>query len=1055
MAPPADNPPLPAAPKAPAGLVLDVDDQCLWRNGERLPLPPKAFAVLCALHERAGRLVTKNELLDTAWPGTFVGDAVLKVAISQLRELLGDDARRPWLIETVHRRGYRLLAPITTAAAPATTAATTPPPEAGAFPAADDIVGRDAALAQLLGAWQRARAGQRQLVFVTGDPGIGKTALLDLFAQHLGQEPAASAPLVGRGHCLEEFGSTEAFLPFLDAMDTLLRPAGAGELRDALRRCAPSWLAQFAWMLTPDDGPLLDRERHGATRERMLRQLAAALEIGSAAAPIVLLLEDLHWADPSSVQLLAFLAQRRQEARLLVVASFRPVDVIVAAHPLRETRQRLLTAGLCTEVPLWFLDEADVAAFLQRRLGGPADAAVASLLHRRSSGNPLFLRSLVDHLRDRGALEQDACGWHLAAGLAPEEEVPGAVREVIEHGLARLDPDDVALLEAASVAGGPFACAGVAACLDGDPLRVEDACERLARRGDLLRPAGSVALAAGTPGSRYEFVHALIQNVLYRRMAAARRMTAHQRWGLWLEAQGGSPGELAHHFALAGTAAAAARAIGHARAAARRAAAVFAHQEAVQHLDGALRLARSDLGRDADVEGELLADLAGAQQRAGQVVAAEATFRAAAAHARARGDAPLLARAAIGIGHGYQRLGMQDPEVPALLEEALQRLEPGDHPLRALALAHLDYGLGSVPGSWQRRQGLAREALAMARRLDDPELLVPVLLHTRWAFRGPQSRDEWRADAAEVESLLGRIDDGEQLLMLRSLRVGDHLELGDLDGAERALAEFSDAAEEAQLPWFLWLASGMACKIALLRGHFGEAERLIEQTLATGRRTDHPNVDVLHAGQTTLLRIVQGDLAELAPLVRAGVEAYPQVVTWRAVRAYLAAELGDLADAQAQIEVLAEGDFAALPRDTSWFVLIGFASVACAQLADRERAAALYDLALPYADGFTGVGASLLSLGHMGRYLGWLAAATGRRREAAAHFERAIERTAAMGALPWLALSRFDYARVLATSRARADRSRARAQLAQALTVAEGIGMTGWLARMQAAAAAA
>lgn len=1052
MVAPADTPPPPAAPAAPAGLVLDVEDQCLWRNGERLALPPKAFAVLCALHERAGRLVTKNELLDTAWPGTFVGDAVLKVAISQLRELLGDDARRPWLIETVHRRGYRLLAPIATAAGAAAAAA---PPAAGVVHAADDIVGRDAALAQLMAAWEQARTGKRQVLFITGDPGIGKTALLDLFARRLGDEPPAVAPLVGRGHCVEEFGSTEAFLPFLDAMDTLLRPAGAGELRDALRRCAPSWLAQFPWLLTPADGPLLERERHGATRERMLRQLAAALEIGSAAAPIVLLLEDLHWADPSSVQLLAFLAQRRHEARLLVVATFRPVDVIVAAHPLRETRQRLVTAGLCTEVPLWFLEEADVGAFLQRRLGGPAATSLAALLHRRSSGNPLFLRSLVDHLRDRGTLERDEHGWRLAAASGPEEEVPGAIREVIEHGLARLAPDDVALLEAASVAGGPFACAGVAACLGTDEARIEDACERLARRGDLLRAAGAVALACGAPGSRYEIVHALIQNVLYRRMAAARRMTTHQRWGLWLEAQGGSPGELAHHFALAGTAADAARAIAYARAAARRATAVFAHEEAVRQLDGALHLARSDHGRDPAVEGELLVELAAAQQRAGQVVAAEATFRAAAAHARARGDAPLLARAAVGIGHGYQRLGMQDPEVPALLEEALQRLGPGDHPLRALALAHLDYGLGSVPGSWQRRQGLAREALAMARRLGDPELLVPVLLHTRWAFRGPQSIDEWRADAAEVESLLGRVDDGEQLLMLRSLRVGDHLELGDLDAAERALAEFADAAEEAQLPWFLWLASGMACKIALLRGRFSESERLIEQTLATGRRTDHPNVDVLHAGQTTLLRIVQGDLAGLAPLVRAGVEAYPQVVTWRAVRAYLAAELGDIDDARAQIEVLAEGDFAALPRDTSWFVLVGFASIACALTADRQRAAALYELALPYADGFTGVGASLLSLGHMGRYLGWLAATTGRRREAAAHFERAIERTEAMGALPWLALSRFDYARVLATSRSRADRQRARELLAEASAGAASIGMAGWLERMQAAAASA
>lgn len=1012
-------------------------------------MPPKAFAVLHELHRNAGGLVTKRALLDAVWPATFVGEAALTVTIKQLRDLLGDDARNPWLIETVHRRGYRLIADIAGAAAAAGDAAA--PAQNPPASSIADIVGRDGAFQQLRACYEQARAGQRQLVFVTGEPGIGKTALVDAMVGRWTTEPdAAGAPRIGRGHCLEEFGSTEAYLPVLDALDDLLRPAAAENLRATFRHCAPTWLAHFPWLPPTEEVAVVGRDLQGATREGMLRQLASALEIGSADVPLLLILEDLHWADPSTVQFLTFLAQRRQAARLMIIATYRPVDLIVAAHPLREAKQRLQAGGRCTEVPLWFLSEADVEQFLSARLGGSVDPAATTLVHRRSNGNPLFMRNLIDHLIDRGALsERDGC-WQVCEPQSRAAEVPTAIKQILEQGIERLDAAEVAALEVASVAGGAFACAGVAHCLDTEMDHVEAVCERLARRGDFLRSVGTLPLVDGRVSGRYEIVHALVQDVLYHRMSAVRRMATHHRWGLWAELQGTGAGELAHHFTLAGSAATADKAIDYARQAAARAKAVFAYEEAVQHLEGGLRVARDHRGDDAALVGAMLVDLATAQQRAGQIVAAETTFREAAACARTAGDGEVLARAAIGIGHGYQRLGQQDPGLLELLEEALRLLGPADHPLRALALAHLDYGLGSLPGSWERRAGLSKEALELARRIDDPELLVGVLTHTRWAFRGPQSSDEWRSDAAEVGALLGRVRDGEQILMLRALRVGDLLELGDLAGAESALAEFQEGVEEAQLPWFIWLAAGLQTKIAMLRGRFVEAERLIERTRVAGERTDHPNVGVLHAGQTALLRIEQGRLEELLPLVRAGVEMYPQVATWRAVLAFLAAQLGDLDDARTQLEALAPTDFSLVPRDTSWFVLTGLAALACAAVGDARRASDLYAMMAPYRDGFTGVGASLLSLGHMGRYLGGLAATLGRRREADAHFELAIERNRQMGAMPWLALTEYDYARVLAKSRADSARRKAAELFDEATGIAERVGMTGWVARMRA-----
>lgn len=1037
---------------------LDLENQCLWLGQDRVPLAPKAFLVLRQLALSAGRLVTKKELLEAVWPDTFVGDAVLTVTIKQLRDLLGDDARQPRHIETVHRRGYRLIGDLrcerkvpgaeVAYEAPAPTRAPSPPQPVP--------FGRDLPMQQLKDAWAESLRGRRQIVFVTGEPGIGKTTLVEAFAESLraSTEPegkaAAPAVLLGRGRCLEEYGSTEAYLPILEALEDIVRAPGSNTFSDALRRCAPTWLVQLPWLVREEDSARLQLDLQWSTRERMLREIATMLELASADTPIVLLLEDLHWSDPSTATLLSFLGQRRQPARLFLLCTYRPVEVIVANHPLREVRQRLQTGAHCVDVPLLYLTLTDVGRLLEARLGGTIDDAVVRLVHRGSNGNPLFVSHLVDHLIAQGVLRQQEGVWRATTeSTQAEPPVPAGLREVIEKSFLRLSPEENTILEAASVCGCEFSTAAVAHGLERPLGDVERICEGLVRRGDALRSNGTILLGNGQVCGRYALVHALLQNVFYQRLPPSRRMQLHQRLAVWGETNAAGAAELAHHFSLAGTAEAAAKAITYAQQAAERAHRMFAYEEAVSHWQTALRVVRQHASANSQQEGEVLANLAKAEQVAGHIARAETSFKEVARLARSRRDFHLLARGAIGIGHGYQRIGQPDPLLIEVLEEALQGLGAADHPLRALTLVHLDYALASVPGTLARRAQLANEALSLARRLDDLETLVWVMQYTRWAFRGPQLRDDWRAGIAEIEALLTRVTDTEQMLMLRYLQVTDLLELGDIPEVRQQLAILMEHAEAAQLPWFLWMVLRLRTALALLCGELDEVEGLAAETCRVGQLSDHPNVMQMYAAQLTLLRVEQGRLDEVEPLVRAAVAQNPYVPTWRMFLAYLLTELGDPKEARTIFDDVAQKDFADVPRDTTWFIFMAFAASTAYALGDSQRADVLYAELLPYRDRCTGIGSSMLSFGHLERYLGLLAAAAGHKSTATAHFERALRENEKMGAWPWVVLAARDYAHLL-TGGGKTTTKKALTLLDHAETTAKRLGMDGWVERLQA-----
>jgi DNA-binding winged helix-turn-helix (wHTH) protein/predicted ATPase len=575
---------------------LDPANARLWHGPHVLHLKPKALAVLVHLVAHAGQLVTKEALFHAVWPGVAVSEGVLTTCVREVRHALRDHPQRPRFIETVHRRGYRFIAPFRPAKAG-------PPAGEAHLPAAPIrkpcsdrllplLVGRSAELAFLESRWEQARRGERQLVFITGEPGIGKTALVETFVAHLGIDGGGR---IGRGQCIDHHGPGEAYLPVLQALGELGRGPDRAAVLAQLRRHAPSWLVQLPALLHTAARATLQRQMAGVTHERMLRELAEALEVLTAVEPFVLVLEDLHWSDFSTVELFALLARRRTPARLLVLGTYRPVDAIVREHPLKGIKQELLAQGQCAELVLPWLSEAAVAEYVAHRTAGAnldhgTRARVARLLHQRTDGNPLFMVTVAESVLTFVALRATATG----PGLLDEAllMIPRNLQQLIEQRSAGLPPEDQAILAVASVVGVEFSAAAVAAAVETDTVRVEARCERLAQHGQFLQRRGTAKWPDGTVATCYGFLHGLYQEVLYARLPAAQRGQLHRRVGERLEAAyqlraREIASELARHFAQGQ---APLHAIHYYEQAARTALQHSAHHEAIAYLRRGLEL---------------------------------------------------------------------------------------------------------------------------------------------------------------------------------------------------------------------------------------------------------------------------------------------------------------------------------------------------------------------------------------------------------------------------------------------------------------------------------
>jgi DNA-binding winged helix-turn-helix (wHTH) protein len=592
-----------------AAFRLDTLNQCLWRRGDtgpegRILLTPKAFAVLVYLVEHAGRLVTHDEMLEAVWPGSVIESQAVKRHVLAVRSALGDSPKNSLFIETIPKRGYRFIAPVSETVASSPIVSGRP---------AQDLVGRSGAFEVLREMWQRALSGERQIVFITGEPGIGKTALVEEFQRQVAVGERTIR--IAHGQCMEGYGSKEAYGPMLEALGRLCRGTQAEPIVRILSSEAPTWLTQLPALLTRDRRAMLQREILGATRERMVREIGDALESITAETALLLVFEDLHWADDSTVDLISALARRRGPAKLMLLATNRPLEMEPSGHCLKALLGDLVVHRLCREIALTPLSEAEVEEYLVAQSpAGQLPQGLSALVHRHSEGNPLFMVAALEHVVKRSLVTRVDGRWQLQVSLEQIEfQVPDDLRHLIEAQLERLSAQERSALELASIAGASFSASMICSAADLDSRSAEDLYGELSRRHHIVRWVRTQSLPDGSVTERYEFVHALYRQVIYDRQLPGRRARLHRQIGehlaaVYAQRMEDVVPELAYHFEQAADWP---QAVEYLRQAAEIAGRRYAHGQADSMLTRALALvSHLPEAQRACTEPQLLAALA-------------------------------------------------------------------------------------------------------------------------------------------------------------------------------------------------------------------------------------------------------------------------------------------------------------------------------------------------------------------------------------------------------------------------------------------------------------
>ncbi len=781
---------------------LDEKNARLSQNGQPISLPPKAFAVLCALARQGGQLLTKTELLDLVWGHQHVSESVLKTIISELRAALCDDAKQPRYIETASRRGYRFIAAIHTQQKPDPPLAATSLRAQSEYSNAErveapPIIGRHATLAKLRTAWDNAVTGRRQIFWVAGEAGVGKTTLIDHFVAELGPVPC------GYGQCVEQHGAGEPYLPVLEALGALCRNDAA--LAPMLRAVAPIWLLQFPWLTNSADREVLRRELAGVGHERMLRELGELLERYTQRQPLLLVTEDLHWSDQATIQLIDHIARRRGAARLMWLCSFRLAEVIAEEHPLKALRHELRLHHLCHEAVLEPFSEQEVADYIDGRFPDrEVSEAFVRALHARTDGLPLFVVNVIDDLAMQGVLQSDASGTAADELLAPLQ-VPENLAGVIEKQIARLSPEQHVLLETASVCGVEFRPGIVARVLARNPGWVQELCAELTRKQQWLSSVTVDRMADGTLDARYAFRHAMYRQVFYQRIAALTRAHLHRRVAVSLVESRAtdmtvSAAELAAHYALS--------------------------HEPVTALQYYIEAAENALRRFAPKEAmSLCVHALGLLPRC---------------QADPMHDALELALSALHGVSAAQLLGVSSLETKRSFEraEALLKTLP-HHPLRGLVLQGLGLVL-LVRGEYAESQALGERIYELSKTLGDRILVLSAcsVLGQVSALQGrPHQAREWLVCGIAICNELG--DDALQAAFVVDPGVTMYAALAipllHLGLADQARTSFETAEARAQR-----LGQPMAQMVAawfgaLFEVRLGNANRVAE--LADGMRT--------------------------------------------------------------------------------------------------------------------------------------------------------------------------------------------------------------------------
>ena len=856
--------------------------------------------------------------------------------------------------------------------------------------AENPFVGRAADIEALTGVYADVAGGARRFMLVCGEPGIGKTRLAAEFARRAHEQGA----IVLYGRCDEE--ALLAQQPFVEALRHYLRAPTGRELvarmpraGGELRRLVPELAEAIPSLPEPLAG-----DPEGA-RSRLFEAMASLLCEAAQTTPVVLLLDDLHWADRATLLLLKYLVRYPRDARLMVLGTYRDTE-LDADHPLSAALSELAAERRA----LAPLDEAAVAELVDGHVGDDAPAELGRIVYEQTDGNAFFVVEVLRHLTESGSLA-----------------VPEGVKGVIGQRVARLGREVNRLLAAASVLGREFELH----VLQRFGLQEED---ELVDGIDAAVRAQVIDEVAG-PAGRYTFSHALIRDTVYGALSATRRALLHRRAGEAIEQVHGRNlephlSELAHHFSQAGLGGDIDKAIDYGRRAGQNAVGQSAYEQAAAHFRRTVELIDVwDPSRLAE-RCDLVIAQGEAERQAGDR-AYRRTLLGAAGSAIELGDADLLARAALANNRGIYSSGYGiDSERVEVLQAALDTYDPADSPTRAALSALLALELTNDRDP-RLRERLNDDAVAMARRAGDPRTLAQVLTQrcvSQW--NTSQTPGERRANLREAAEIADQLQDPLLVGHVAYLAAQAAMDVGDLEECDRHLARLAAVAEQLRQPFMRWYDSIVRAKRCVISGPPDEAERLAYAAFELGQRAGQPDSELWFLGQLIAARFLHGGLDRGDPhlpnfvstpgsTLEAGpdVTQIPQMpLLSAAAMSMILAEVGRLDDARAFLEQLMRNDLERLPPDYTSLLIPVYASVACARLGDVRSAERLHAILEPRGDRLVTTVASWF--GAVNHHLGMLAATIGRREEAEARFADAERSYESLGAEPWRARLRHD-----------------------------------------------
>ncbi len=974
--------------------------ECIEEDGDYFGEPVVEAARLCAVAEPGQILIT--ELL-RMMVGRHVAHPLVALGPRELKGLPDpvDVVEVVWEPDTANSRVMPLPARIGAAQT-------------------SDFVGRSAELAQLAEALKHAEeSARRRVSFLVGEAGIGKTTLLARFVC----DAHSSGALVLYGRCDEDL--SVPYQPWVEALTDLVLHA-SDELLDAHVRERGDDLAALVPALATriPDLPAGRSSDPETERHLLFGAVVDLLVRASDEAPVVLVLDDLHWSDRPTLQLLRHVAGAVVPLRLLVLGTFRDGD-IGAGHPLTDLLAALHREEGVERIALQGLDDLELLALMESAAGHEMDDEGIVLrdgLRVETNGNPFFALEILRHLAETGAIVQGDDGrWSANVDLRAQG-LPISVREVVGRRIERLAPDATRVLSAAAIIGRDFdlrLLAEVTESSEDDLL-------------DLLDQAEQAAIVMEAPGGadRYTFVHALIQRALYDDLSAARRRRLHRRVAEAIESVVSDPAErvaeLARHWYAATEPVDVRKAYQYSLAAGDQALARLAPDEAVRWFTQALELVdRVDLESDAG-HCDVLTRLGGAQRLAGDAGFRETLLDAA--HRAARlGDTGRLVAAALGNSRGFfSSVGDVDHDRVEVLNAALRAVSDTTPGLRARLLAQMS--TETMYTADVDTPTLLDEALRLARESRDDAALFAAL-HALHDYQVPHNL-ALRLDTAEYSALVARGDPAWSGWAAADMAQGA-METGDVDGYRRECEEIARVAADVGDPSLRWLAALYAHAVPQLRGDLEEAERLAEVALQLGLDGAQPDAFEGYAGQLLELRLIQGRAGEIVDLVAETADENPGVPTFRAALAACLGELDRTDEARAILDDFVEADLDQLLVDPQWLACLTYLAQACSDCDHRDAAAQLEALLAPFRNQY--VWAAVMMIGPVATALAGVETVLERWDDVDATFADALARSERLGSPYWTAFTQHAWAHMLCRRNRDGDTERAQTLLRAAL----------------------